>query len=391
MAKALDIRFTSADLPGSSASLRLLAALRLTLGLVALWGAIMFLEGVSWDIHWHTYIGRDRTLIPPHILMLAGVALSGMAGLVVVLSETLWARRNQTVARQGYGFAAFFRAPLGAYIVGYAALLAAVAFPLDAYWHTLYGIDVATWAPFHVMFAASMGLVSLGAIYLLLSSAHLAEHAGAPGLRRAAYGGATLALATLLSLFTLLLGDALLDKNLIPFGFGVLSVFPLLCGTLIAFTFVTASSVIPWRLAAPAVAGFYLLLAGIMAAFVQPATAWLLNVEQLQYRDQPPFTAIVALNWFLTPVLVAFLIDLVERRSRSRQWSRRKRTLWLIACTLVAGLCPIVIISPDLPVVLAQQVGLIGYLPTVLLGVVGAWLGITFAYTVSESLNTLEK
>ncbi len=391
MAKALDTRFTSADLPGSSVSLRQVSALRLAFGLVASLGTIIFLEGTCWDIQWHTYIGRDRTLIPPHILMLTGVTISGVAGLGLVVIETFWSRRNQTVARQGYGFAAIFRAPLGAYLVGYAALLAAVAFPLDAYWHALYGIDVAIWAPFHIMFVTSMGLVSLGVTYLLLSAAHLAEQAGAPGLRRAAYVGATLALATLLSLFTLLLFDAFKEGNLINFGVGAINVFPLLCCTLIAFTFVTASSVIPWRLAAPAVAGFYLLLAGIMAVFVQPATDWLLSVEQLHYREQPPFTAVVALEWFLTPVLVAFLINLIERRSRSRQWSRRKQTLWLIVCALVSGLFPIISISPYLPVVLALQVGLAGYLPTALLGAAGAWLGITFGRTASESLSGLEK
>lgn len=390
MTKALAPRFPAADLPGSSVSLQRVSALRLASGLVISLGTIIFLEGTGWDIQWHTSIGRDRTLIPPHLLMLSGVTISGVAGLALVVIETLWSRRNQTVAQQGSSFVAIFRAPLGAYIAGYAALLAAVAFPLDAYWHALYGIDVAIWAPFHIMFVTSMGLVSLGVTFLLLSAAHLAEHAGAPGLRRAAYFGATLALATLLSLFTLLLFDAFKERNLIDFGIGAINSFPLLCCPLIAFTFVTASSVIPWRLAASAVAGFYLLLAGVMAVFVPPATAWLLNREQLHYREQPPFTAVVALEWFLTPVLVAFLIDLTWRRSRSRQWSRRKQTLWLIGCTLIAGLFPVISLSPALPVVLAQQVGLAGYPPTALLGAAGAWLGIAFGRTFSASLSGLE-
>src|SRR6266571_2282019 len=252
MAKALDTRFTSADLPGSSVSLRQVSALRLAFGLVASLGTIIFLEGTCWDIQWHTYIGRDRTLIPPHILMLTGVTISGVAGLVLVLIETLWSRRNQTVALQGYGFAAIFRAPLGAYIVGYAALLAAVAFPLDAYWHALYGIDVAIWAPFHIMFIASMGLVALGAAYMLSSAAHLAARLGTAGIRtrRAASLGVVLALATVLSLFTLLLFDALEDKNYINLGFMSINVFPLLSGMLVAFTLVAAAYAIPWRWAA---------------------------------------------------------------------------------------------------------------------------------------------
>src|SRR5579885_1230917 len=114
-------------------SLRSVATLRLALGLTALLGAIVFLEGTSWDIQWHTYIGRDRTLIPPHILMLSGVTLSGIAGLLAVLIESWWTRRNQAMAQHSLGFAGIFTGSLGSYVVGYAALLAAVAFPLDAY------------------------------------------------------------------------------------------------------------------------------------------------------------------------------------------------------------------------------------------------------------------
>ncbi|MFL5658095.1 MAG: hypothetical protein ACJ8CB_28415 [Ktedonobacteraceae bacterium] len=44
-------------------SLRAISTLRLVLGLTALLGAIIFLEGTSWDIQWHSFIGRDRTLI----------------------------------------------------------------------------------------------------------------------------------------------------------------------------------------------------------------------------------------------------------------------------------------------------------------------------------------
>src|SRR5947209_9812962 len=246
-------------------SLRAVATLRLVLGLTALLGAIIFLEGTSWDIQWHSYIGRDRTLIPPHLLMLSGVALSGISGLLTVLIESIWARRNTLMAPYSVGFAQIFSGPLGAYIVGFTALTAAVAFPLDAYWHALYGIDVAIWAPFHVMFVASMGIVALGAAYILSSPAHLAAKfdTAASGTRRAATLGVTLALATVLSLFTLLLFDALEDKNYINLGFMSINVFPLLSGLLVAFTLVAAAYAISWRWAATSVSACYLVLAGI--------------------------------------------------------------------------------------------------------------------------------
>src|ERR1700730_4615722 len=96
-------------------SLRAVSTLRLVLGLTALLGAIIFLEGASWDIQWHSLIGRDRTLIPPHIMMLSGVALSGISGLLSVLIESVWARRNTIIAQHSLVFAQIFSGPLGAY------------------------------------------------------------------------------------------------------------------------------------------------------------------------------------------------------------------------------------------------------------------------------------
>jgi hypothetical protein len=89
--------FTDATTPARS--LRSVSTLGLVLGLTALLGAIIFLEGTSWDIQWHMFIGRDRTLIPPHLMMLSGVALSGISGLLTVLIESVWARRNTSLAR----------------------------------------------------------------------------------------------------------------------------------------------------------------------------------------------------------------------------------------------------------------------------------------------------
>src|SRR6266700_810023 len=374
-------------------SLRAVSTLRLVLGLTALLGAIIFLEGTSWDIQWHSLIGRDRTLIPPHIMMLSGVALSGISGLLTVLIESWWARRNKIIAQYSVGFAEIFSGPLGAYIVGFTALTAAVAFPLDAYWHALYGIDVAIWAPFHVMFVASMGIVALGAAYMLISAAHLAariDSAGS-GTRRAATVGVVLALATVLSLFTLLLFDALERKNFIDLGFMSISVFPLLSGILVAFTLVAAAYAIPWRWAATSVSVCYLLLAGIMAMFVQPATDWLLTVERLRDRDTPSFTSVVALEWFITPVVVAILIDVFMHRAQRKQWSQRKLTFIFALTALFSGALPIISIFPLYPIVLVSRLGIAGYPASVLLGLAGTYLGTLFGRNVGESLDSLER
>ncbi len=102
MAKALGLRDSS---PSQVLSLRTVWILRLALGFTVLLGATIFFLGTSWDIQWHSFIGRDRTLIPPHIVMLSGVTLSGLAAMAAVLSETLWARRSTTIAYKSTGFA----------------------------------------------------------------------------------------------------------------------------------------------------------------------------------------------------------------------------------------------------------------------------------------------
>src|SRR5260370_1718410 len=148
MAKTLDGTAVFNDSTTLARSLRAVSTLRLVLGLTALLGAIIFLEGTSWDIQWHSYIGRDRTLIPPHIMMLSGVALSGISGLLAVLIESWWARRNTSIAQHGLGFAEIFSGPFGAYIVGFTARPPPAPFPPHAYRHAPHSIHVATPPPF---------------------------------------------------------------------------------------------------------------------------------------------------------------------------------------------------------------------------------------------------
>src|SRR5947209_14554898 len=226
---------TDALSPSSShaPSLHAVLVLRLTGGLVALFGAIISFVGTSWDIQWHTLIGRDRTLIPPHEMMLTGITLGGIAALTVIITETIWARRYPSMAQQFTPFAGLFSGPLGAYIVGYAALNAALAFPLDTYWHTLYGIDVTLWAPFHIMIISGMALMAFGSVYMLASAANLATSIHALRERRTAYIGMIVAFATALSLFTLLLFNATDKDYFLPLGFTSISLFPVLSGLLL--------------------------------------------------------------------------------------------------------------------------------------------------------------
>ncbi|GCE21645.1 hypothetical protein [Dictyobacter kobayashii] len=368
-------------------SLQMVGTMRLILGFIALLGAILFLEGTSWDIQWHTFLGRDRTLIPPHILMLTGVAISGVAGLVAVVLESLWARRDSQVAQSSTSFASVFSGSLGAYVVGFAALDAAVAFPLDAYWHALYGIDVAIWAPFHVMFVAGMGVVALGSVYMLASAANLARSIR---IRRSALIGVIIALASVLAIFTLLLFDSLSEERSIDLGFGFLNFFPVLAGLLTAFVLVAAAYALPWRWSATAVAGVYILLAGIMAIYVQPATNWLVGVERLSYRREPPIIAVVALEWFIAPLLVAILIDIVMRRARRKQWSTRKQALFLTLAASISML-PMYTVEPYIFVIVLSALGVGGTIVSFGPGFLATYIGMRLGRNIGESVSTQER
>ena len=110
------------------------------LTVLALLGAF----GNAWDLFWHIVIGRDSFWIPPHTMMYAAVALSGLIALAVVLRDTL---------RGAHGLSAIlgFRAPMGFFILGVGVLQMLLSAPFDDWWHQRYGVDVSVWSPPHLI------------------------------------------------------------------------------------------------------------------------------------------------------------------------------------------------------------------------------------------------
>ncbi|MEU7830301.1 hypothetical protein [Nonomuraea sp. NPDC049129] len=93
-----------------------------------------------WDDAWHTDIGRDDALIPPHLLLYGAVAVVGLtvAGWGLL---TLWRTRSLiAVLRQP---------PLLIAAVGGVATLASA--PVDALWHDAFGRDSVLWSPSHML------------------------------------------------------------------------------------------------------------------------------------------------------------------------------------------------------------------------------------------------
>ena len=374
-------------------SLQTVLILRLTCGLVALLGALISFVGTSWDIQWHSLIGRDRTLIPPHEMMLTGIAIGGIAALTVIITETIWVRRFPSMAQQFTPFAGLFSGPLGAYIVGYAALNSAVAFPLDTYWHTLYGIDVTLWAPFHIMIITGMALMAFGSVYMLASAAHLATRLHANKTERSAYLGMISAFATSLSLFTLLVAEGSSPDRSISLGFASFSLFPVLAALLLSCLLGGAAYALPWKWVASSVVGVSFLFVLIDQLVIPPALMWLMHIEQLTYRAghaNPPPVSLVAVAWPLLSLVSAVVIDLCVQRARQQGWSKRRIFMSIALAALVGGI-PLTLENPAAALDLMSGLGVLGTLLSLVIGGLGGIVGTTLGQSISETTRTLER
>jgi hypothetical protein len=366
------------------------------LGGVVLLGVLLFTFGTSWDIQWHSFVGRDRALVPPHLLMLGGIVLCGLAALSEIAVETLWARANPAIASASTPFAGTFFGSLGAYVAGFAALIAGVGFPLDVFWHALYGIDVSVWAPFHVQIITGMAIAAFGDVYLLASGANLARGVGATTLARAARIGATIAVAAMLcTLFFFL--DAAFDDAAIPLGTVSINTFPLMVGAFGGFALTLVASGWPSRLAATGVALAYYLLDALIFLAVPPLTDALVLAERQSYRrGQHPTLVVVSWLMPLTLIVGAVAVDMAFGYAR-RHGLRTPATKRLVMVAAVIGLALAVLLDPlylGLGVLSALSDAGDGLLPALaapLLGAVGAWGGSWLGFDVGASLQRIER
>ena len=162
--------------------------------------------GLGWDIQWHRWIGRDRFLTPPHLVIYVGVAGAGLLCIAVVLTETwrYWRRAPGVDDTSTISFLRVFHAPRGFIIAGFGALTMASAAPLDNYWHQLHGIDVTLWAPFHMMGLIGAGIANLGAAYVLAAELVRSRRDGTAGRHFELLGWSGIALGSLFGVTALL-------------------------------------------------------------------------------------------------------------------------------------------------------------------------------------------
>src|SRR3954471_9646352 len=112
--------------------------------------------GMYWDIGYHVDHGRAPNPIPsPHMLIVPGIQLIVIAALVHGVLPGPKARGER-------------RLPLGLSLSpgGLQVLLcggfALLGFPLDIFWHALFGEDVTLWGPTHLFMIGGAGVSTLG-------------------------------------------------------------------------------------------------------------------------------------------------------------------------------------------------------------------------------------
>jgi hypothetical protein len=371
-----------------------LVTLRLITGYTLLTVSLIGLFGANWDIQWHAIIGRDRTFTPPHDMILIGIGLNGILALTSILIETWWARRNHELTANSTDFLGILHSSVGSYFVGFGAVCSAVAFPLDTYWHSLYGIDVSLWAPFHTMIYMGGILSMTGITYILLSTAHLAQGLHRPRSMQLGYAGVIVALALLLSRLTTFIIPSL---DLSPGG---INLFPVLLCLCVAFVCTLVVRVVPWPGTATFAIIVFLVAYFIIGALVPPMMTWLMQVEHQTFLpDTVSLRSIVVPLLGQSPwlLLTGLSIDGTLLLGRRAHWSPSMRN-WGIALaaavstTIVAVLKLITLASaaPDghttsgghsiLPFLLALVIAVLG-------GLLGSWFG----STISKTVETLRR
>jgi hypothetical protein len=375
-----------------------LVRLRLVTGWIFILTALVGLLGFDWDIQWHAIIGRDRTFTPPHDMILSSIALSGIVALISILIETYWVRRHATLRAYSTEFGGVLSSSLGSYLVGFGAVCSALGFALDTYWHSLYGVDVSLWAPFHTMSYMGGVLGTFGVIYLLVSAAHLAEMQSARWLTLFSYVALIVELGILLSRFHTFLFPALVQYSL-PLASLTLNFFPALLALVAVFVCMLAVKLVPWPGAASMVMIVFLLAFVLVSAFVPPMMRLLVQAEHETYlaRASGIGSTIVALLG-QTPLLLLLSLSLdgIMWLARRGKWAHARQNIW----SLVVAIVSIVLVSGAILVQIhlavhpgdhMNETFALDLMFALLLTVPGGLLGNWLASTISQAIQALRR
>ncbi len=112
--------------------------------------------GMYWDIGYHIDHGRDQGVFTaPHMFIVVG--LQG-----IVLAALLHGRMRGPEARNERRLPLRLSMSPGGIVILICGGIALLGFPLDAFWHALFGEDVTLWGPTHLFMIGGAGVSTLG-------------------------------------------------------------------------------------------------------------------------------------------------------------------------------------------------------------------------------------
>jgi hypothetical protein len=278
-------------------------------------GSTSIIVGLLWDISWHMTIGRDTFWTPAHMAVYLGGVLAGLSGGWLAIHTTFAGTPEERAAAVGFWG---FRAPLGAWVAIWGAIAMLTSAPFDDWWHSAYGLDVKIISPPHMVLAAGMIAIQIGAMLLVLPLQNRA--AGGDG---GALGTAFLYAAgvVLLMLATVLMEDSYPnDQHGAYFYKASCAVYPLLLAA------VARSSRRRW--AATGTALFYTALELVMV--------WVLPLFPAQPKLAPinnPMDHMAAPLFPLLLVVPALAVDLILHGKKDPG----RRAGWWLAPVLAAA------------------------------------------------------
>ena len=122
--------------------------------------------GLAIDIQWHTDIGRDKLLTPPHMMIFSGI----IPTLVFLGGYIFWFSFIRENNAGGYNFS-IFSAPIPIWVIFAGMVTLLLGGLYDDLWHANYGVDTTIITPPHLWTFSGGMIVELAtvilAIYLL--------------------------------------------------------------------------------------------------------------------------------------------------------------------------------------------------------------------------------
>ena len=158
------------------------ASLPCGLAIISLISAVF---GLYWDVSMHIDRGRDTSVWgnPGHFFILAGLYGIFAAGFFAIClgREERADRPGPTAIR----VANDWYAPLGGVMMMFTGLFSLTAFPLDDFWHRLFGQDVTLWGPTHLMLIGGAVMTLLGIAVIQAEVVRAMKGAGVMHLEKA--------------------------------------------------------------------------------------------------------------------------------------------------------------------------------------------------------------